>query len=190
MKWSQFISFKQSTRRLLSFCGYIIVFIFIVLFIYEIRRETGPWIPKTKTLPSLKDFPLELPANFADFPSEGECTWSILSCGNWDVLWGKHTGLRDVTEWRIAFHVTQGIVPQPTPDPQYAVPHASPMTNNEVYDLIESQLNSSGALVDLGLFNPQLKTIKGTDIARLSSERKFIMCWVNEEIFVFVFHLY
>jgi hypothetical protein len=187
MKRDQFICFKQSPRRFLSFCGYIIAFIFIVIIIYD----TGPWISKTKTLSSLKDLPLELPANFADFPSEGQCTWSILSCGNWDVLWGKHTGLQDVTEWRMAFHVTQGIVPQPTPDPEYVVPDASPMTSNEVYDLIKEQLNSSAALVDLSFFNSQLKTIKGTNIATLRcSERKFIQCWINEEIFVFVFHLY
>jgi hypothetical protein len=190
MKLYQFISFKQSPRRLLPFCGYIIVFIFIVLFIYELHRETGPWIPKTKTLSSLKDLPLELPANFADFPSEGQCTWSILSHGNCDVLWGKHTGLQDVAEWRVAFHVTQGITPQFTIDPEYAIPVTTPVTSDEVYDLIKRQVNSNAALIDLGFFNPRLKTIKGTDIARLSSERKFIMCWVNEEIFVFVFHLY
>jgi hypothetical protein len=186
MKRSQFICFKRSPQRFWLFCGYIIVFIFVIVVIITY----GPWIPRTKILSSLKDLPLELPANFADFPSEGQCTWSILSRGNWDVLWGKHTGLRDVVEWRIAFHVTQGIVPQSTTDPEYAVSDASPMTHDEIYDLIKRQLNSNATLIDLGAFNPQLKTIKGTDIARLSSERKFIMCWVNEEIFVFVFHLY
>jgi hypothetical protein len=186
MKMSQFICFKQSPQQFWLFCGYIIVFIFIIVVIITY----GPWIPRTKILPSLKDFPLELPGNFSDFPSEGTCTWSILSHGDSDVLWGKHTGLRDVAEWRIAFHVTQGIVPQFTPDPRYAIADVSPMTSDEVYDLIKKQLNSDAALIDLGRFNPQLKTIKGTDIAKLSSERRFIYCWINEEIFVFVFHLY
>ncbi|MDR1269803.1 MAG: hypothetical protein LBK82_09790, partial [Planctomycetaceae bacterium] len=159
-RWYQFICFKQSPQRLLLFLGYIVVFILVIIFnIVVIRAYVPCWFHKTKILSSLKDISLELPANFADFPSDGPCTWAILSRGDWDVLWGKHTGLRDVAEWQIAFHVNQGTT------------NVSPTTSDKAYDLIKRKLNTNG--IDLGFYNPQLKTIKGIAIARfISSERK------------------
>jgi hypothetical protein len=163
----------------------------IVLFVIAY----GPWIPRTKTLASLKDLPLKLPANFAEFPSEGACTWAILSYGSWDVLWGKHTGLQDVAEWRINFYLSQGLQPQFSTDPQYAIHGVirkeDEMTMDEYYTEMNERLENSYVTIDLGTFNAQLKGIKGIDIARfVAHERKFIMCWVNDEIFVFAFHVY
>jgi hypothetical protein len=192
MKWfCQRINFRYIAQRPLPSVAGIIIFILIVVVI----NAYGPWIPRTKILPSLKDFPLKLPANFADFPSNGICTWSILSYGRFDILWGEHTGLHDVAEWRINFYVSQGLQPQFHTDIRSAIRgiinKEDEVTKDEYYVDMMEQLENEYVMKDFGKFNPKLRGIKGIDIARVSvHERKFIMCWVNDKMFVFVFYLY
>jgi hypothetical protein len=188
---NKFIScFGQSSQKFWALG--ILVFAFI-LFVVAIIAY-GPWIPRTKTLQSLNDLPFELPANFADFPSKDTCTWSMLSHGGCDVIWGEHAGLRDVAEWRINFYVSQGLQPDLSPissDPpiipnitsdEYAV------TSDTYYKEMTERLKNDFEATDLGLYNPQLEGVDGIYIARFSRKggRIFVMCWVNEKIFVFV----
>jgi hypothetical protein len=204
MKWYNFIRCNLFSQKywLLGekFWSFGIVASIIILIVVAIIAY-GPWIPRTKTLLSLRDIPLKLPANFAEFPSKGNCTWAILSHGRFDVIWGEHTGLHDVAEWRVNFYTTQGLEPQLSIDPQYpdtyypdtkkSISKKYKVTSYDYYMQMEEILKKDSATIDFGFLNPQLKGLKGVDIARLNvNGRKYIMCWVNDEIFVFMFYLY
>jgi hypothetical protein len=80
MKW--LYKFISSTKLFSpNFWALVYGFTIFILIIVCIIAY-GHWIPQTKTLDSLNDFPLKLPANFADFPSTVPCTWAILSYGS------------------------------------------------------------------------------------------------------------
>jgi hypothetical protein len=177
----------------------ILIPLFIIGIICLILYAYGPWLPTTQSLSSLDELPYELPINFKSFPAKGKCIWSRLSYHKkYDVLWGEHTGLCDIAKWKINFFIFQGFHPDINIEPNNFTRSNTIIPEEEFIkifiDTTNQALNESHHsfhIDDLGMYNVNLSGEQGVIIVQFSQTegRKYISCFVNEKIFVFVFRL-
>jgi hypothetical protein len=142
---------------------------------------------------SLENYQQNFPKIFMKFPSNGDSILLKKSYKGADVLWGKHTGLLRVAQWKVDVYNSLGVVPNDSIDPiyvknHYPIKYAIPITAEEIHQNILTMLKKNRNFCDLGNFVPNLSGQNGIAIIRyVQDERYCISCYANDKYYVFVY---